>query len=341
MLARMGFNDAAITALENLGLDHIGAYCDITKKDIPSMMKELRRNNVFVRQTSQNFLQALRYWVIQQEHLQVNYLPEQFTEELMRASLQPYQSTLETPSTDLIKSPDTFKEKTKWRDFSEAFTTFMQCTKGQCDFPLSYILRENEDDTDIIPDDFDTITTYEESIVPFSGIHFEMDNNAVFDSLKSHLLGGPHWTWIQDYEKKRDGRAAWKALVAHFEGTNNQIRLKAAAYAAIKRAEYKGAKNFDFELYRCIHMQAHSDLLRYGEPVPETKKVKHFLDGITEASLQPVKYTIAGFPNLMANFNEAANYIGLIIGLNKKHESITRQVSSTLTGRGRGREGRG
>jgi hypothetical protein len=69
--------------------------------------------------------------------------------------------------------------------------------------------------------------------------------------------------------------------------------------ASIKRAEYKGAKNFDFDLYKKIHTQAHTDLKRYGEPVPETKKVKDFLDGITDASLQPVKFTIAGFPNLI------------------------------------------
>ena len=65
--------------------------------------------------------------------------------------------------------------------------------------------------------------------------------------------------------------------------------MKTAAYASIKRTEYKGAKNFDFDLYKCIHTQAHADLKRYGKPVPEMKKVKDFLDGITEPTLQPVK----------------------------------------------------
>jgi hypothetical protein len=65
--------------------------------------------------------------------------------------------------------------------------------------------------------------------------------------------------------------------------------MKTAAYASIKRAEYKGAKNFDFDLYKRIHTQAHADLKRYGKPVPEMKKVKDFLDGITEPTLQPVK----------------------------------------------------
>jgi hypothetical protein len=117
--------------------------------------------------------------------------------------------------------------------------------------------------------------------------------------MKTTMLCLIAWTWIQDFDTKCDGRGAWKALHAHFKGVGGQIRIKTAAYASIKRTEYKGAKNFDFDLYKHIHMQAHADLKRYGEPVPERKKVKDFLDGITKPSLQPVKYTLAGFPNLM------------------------------------------
>jgi len=117
-----------------------------------------------------------------------------------------------------------------------------------------------------------------------------------------------------------NGRGAWLALKEHFDGPSNQIRLKAEAYMSICRAEYKGAKNFSYELYRRIHTQAHSDLARFGEPVPEVKKVKDFLDGITDSTLQPVEYTITGLSHLMESFHEAANYIGNIIDLNKKNE---------------------
>jgi hypothetical protein len=215
----------------------------------------------------------------------------------------------------------------------------MQRTKGQSDFPLSYILRENNGGTHLVPEDFDTIDAYEKAIVPFSGPHYEIDNNSVFDALKSYILGGPHWTWKQDFDKTRDGRGAWRKLKEHFDGPSNQIRLKAAAYVAIRRAEYKGAKNFDYALYCHIHTQALSDLARYGELAPKTKKVKNFLDGIMEALLQPIKYTLAGFTNLMENFHEVANYIGNIIDLNKKNEFP--HVSSFNSGRGRGRGGRG
>jgi hypothetical protein len=59
MLLCMGLSHAAIMALMNLGLDQLDAFCDITQKDIPLMVKDLWRNNVFVQQTSQNYLQAL------------------------------------------------------------------------------------------------------------------------------------------------------------------------------------------------------------------------------------------------------------------------------------------
>jgi len=335
MLQRMGFTQQAIAQLQNLGLTSLEDYCDISEKDVPAIMKELRRGNVLVRQTSQNYLQALRYWVMRKERLQVNYLPQQFTDEVMRTSLQRYQCSLEPPSHDMIKAPEKFKEKMKWRDFSEAFLTYMQRMKGQADFSLAYILRANEDHTNIDYDDYDTIEAYEEAIVPFSGLQYDLDNNAVFDALKSYVLGGPNWTWIQDFEKRRDGRGAWLALKEHFDGPSNQIRLKAEAYAAIRQAEYKGSKNFSYELYRCIHTQAHSDLAHFGEPVPEVKKVKDFLDRISDSTLQPVKYTIAGFSHLMSNFHEAANYIGNIIDLNKKNKFG--QVGAAVTGRGNGR----
>jgi hypothetical protein len=64
MLTRIGLSDDAIAALEELGLDDVGSFHDITEKDIPSIIKELRKGGILIKQTSQSFLQALRYWVM-------------------------------------------------------------------------------------------------------------------------------------------------------------------------------------------------------------------------------------------------------------------------------------
>jgi len=157
MLIRMGFSPGASASLENLGLDDIQSFSKITDKDIPSVVKELCRTNVLVRQTSQNYLQALRYWVLRQERLQVNYRADDFSDLVMRESLQRYQASLDPVGQDLIKPPEQFKDKNKWRDFSKAFITSIQNSKGQCDFSLSNILRENDDAADINPDDYVTI----------------------------------------------------------------------------------------------------------------------------------------------------------------------------------------
>jgi hypothetical protein len=42
VLTRMGLSIAAITGLENLGLDDVQAFSDLTEKDIPSIIIELR-----------------------------------------------------------------------------------------------------------------------------------------------------------------------------------------------------------------------------------------------------------------------------------------------------------
>jgi hypothetical protein len=94
----------------------------------------------------------------------------------------------------------------------------MQHTKGQCDFSLSYVLREHEFINEDDGMEYETREAYEEAVVPLQGHYYDIDNHTVFDSLKSRLLNGPAWTWIQDYDRKRDGRGAWKALQAHFEG---------------------------------------------------------------------------------------------------------------------------
>jgi hypothetical protein len=88
MLTRIGLSSAVIIALEDLGLDNVESFHDITEKDVPSIIKELQRGGILIKQTSQSYLQALCYWVMRQERLQHNYLPEQFDLITMHYSLQ-------------------------------------------------------------------------------------------------------------------------------------------------------------------------------------------------------------------------------------------------------------
>jgi hypothetical protein len=47
----------------------------------------------------------------------------------------------------------------------------------------------------------------------------------VFDHLKSWTLEGPAWTWMRQHNNSRNGRAAWQALLFHYEGDAERDRV--------------------------------------------------------------------------------------------------------------------
>jgi len=127
--------------------------------------------------------------------------------------------------------------------------------------------------------------------------------------------------------------------VQYFEGDTMKARLKAAAYQAITKANYQGPRrNFEFSTYVTIHQRAHQDLARYNEPVPELKKVRDFLEGITDPRCESIKLQVLSNPLYTNDFMETVIFFaGAIDLLNKNHTSLTRRVSELTTARGGGR----
>ena len=169
------------------------------------------------------------------------------------------------------------------------------------------------------------------------------DNANMYDLIKSLAGNGPLWPFIQPFERTRNGRGAWKALVQYFEGDTMKARLKAVAYQAITKANYQGPRrNFEFSTYVTIHQRAHQDLARYNEPVPELKKVRDFLEGITDPRCDSIKLQVLSNPLYTNDFMETVNFVaGAIDLLNKNNTVLTRRISEFSTSRGGGRQGQG
>jgi hypothetical protein len=103
----------------------------------------------------------------------------------------------------------------------------------------------------------------------------------VFDFLKTWTINGPAYPWMKQFSTTRNGRAAWMALLAYYEGSAARDRVKEAAYAAIANAKYHGEKKkFSFETYVNIHQEAYQDLRQNDEIIPEGKRVRDLLTGI-------------------------------------------------------------
>ncbi len=108
-----------------------------------------------------------------------------------------------------------------------------------------------------------------------------------------------------------------------------KTRTKQECYQAIAKANYQGPRrNYDFSTYVAVHQQAHQDLLRLEEPIPENKKVRDFLAGITDPQCAAIKLNVLSNQLFMNNFLQAVNYIAGAIDMIKKNAAPTfRQIS--------------
>jgi len=117
-----------------------------------------------------------------------------------------------------------------------------------------------------------------------------------------------------------------------------QTRTKAEAYKSISSAVYAGPRRgFDINTYTTIHQNAHQDLERLREPVAENKKVRDYLQGITDPQCSAIKLAVLSNQALLNDFKEAINYVvGAIDILTTNSPAVTRRIAEVNTERGRG-----
>ena len=148
--------------------------------------------------------------------------------------------------------------------------------------------------------------------VPLYGPDFIIDNGNVYDILKGLILAAPAWPWMQEHDKKRDGHKAWKS----FSVIN---RNKEAAYASITCSEYIGDRRaLTFETYVNLHQQAHLDLERYGEAIPESKKERDLLAGIKDGNVLVTKLTVQASTRFLNDFTQATNFLAMALDTGTK-----------------------
>jgi hypothetical protein len=95
----------------------------------------------------------------------------------------------------------------------DAFMDLLAQSNGVLCEPLHNIIRP---DTAPV-----TFTTEEKRCMyqfPLTGSSFELDNQAVFRKLKVFLIDSPGWAWIKPHDASKNGRAAYMAWTAHYNG---------------------------------------------------------------------------------------------------------------------------
>lgn len=357
-LVRLGLTAIAAAEFTDNGIINMNRLRAMTEDDLERFIKQLTRDNhggagLVIPFASQQHIHAIRFWANRMYILGVPYDIALVNEPLAEAwneSRKAEAEAAEAPD-DLVKKPEPFKKDTKWRPWKESVVTYLHSKTGQAAIPLAYIVREFDQG---IPGAI--YSTVHEQLVNQAihhGPEYNTNNGIVYDLLQSLTLNGPAWSWISGFQRSRNGRGAWKALIEYYEGDAMQMRSKQQCYDSIAKASYQGWKrNFDFSAYVAIHQQAHQDLARLGEPIPENKKVRDFLQGITDPQCNNIKLNVLSNPVFMNSFSSTINYMASAIDMiSKNTASTTRQISEYNSGssqrtgrgynRGRGRGGRG
>ena len=347
---RLGLSLLAAREFTGNGIMTINRLRTLTEDSLDRLIKQIHRDNqgagLFIPFASQQHIHAIRFWANRMHIIGAPYDVDDIDEplaEMWSESKKAEQEAARTV-TDLVKIPEAFKKESKWRVWKESVVTYLHSKIGQASIPLAYIVRER----DLAPPN-QVYNTVHEQLVNMAilyGPEYNTNNGVVYDLLQSLTLNGPAWSWISGYQQNRDGRGAWKALIAYYEGDAMQTRSKQECYDAISKSSYQGVKrNFDFSAYVAIHQQAHQDLVRLGEPIPENKKVRDFLQGITDPQCGNIKLNVLSNPIFMNNFAQTINYMASAIDMISKNSASTARqishVSRNESGRGRGRSGRG
>eukprot|EP00590_Aulacoseira_subarctica_P011644 CAMPEP_0172424146 /NCGR_PEP_ID=MMETSP1064-20121228/21716_1 /TAXON_ID=202472 /ORGANISM="Aulacoseira subarctica , Strain CCAP 1002/5" /LENGTH=1711 /DNA_ID=CAMNT_0013165931 /DNA_START=811 /DNA_END=5943 /DNA_ORIENTATION=- len=205
-----------------------------------------------------------------------------------------------------IKPPEKFNGRGKsWKNWKAEFEAFLAQISGADGCPLSYVIR---DDDDITADEYALLEGQMKKVYdqPLQGDYFERDNFQVFQKLRALVTGGLAETYLSDYEKSGNGRQAWFTLLTAYEGDDAKNAQITSARNDIRTTTWeRNSKNWTFDQYCLKHIQAHNILKRYEVPMDEPTKVREFIRGIHNASLQSVKISILNNEDTKKDLNKA------------------------------------
>jgi hypothetical protein len=117
------------------------------------------------------------------------------------------------------------------------------------------------------------------------------------------------------FTRARDGRGAWIAFKAHYQGSNEIEAIQAAAEKALETGHYTGEKpRYNFETHESKHLKARLDIEKAtGTAFAENTKVRKLLYSLRCATMNVPIATIQAQENLRNSFDESINYVHALI----------------------------
>ena len=217
-----------------------------------------------------------------------------------------------------IVVPKKLSTSKKVRESLDDISNFLSKKRGKWGIYLAYIIRENDhSDPTTLPDGpFATVDDEMIERAPHSGAKFKSDNVIVWNIVRDVFYDTEGWSWVSQFERKKDGRAAVQAVEDHYIGSHGANALSEKAESQLDTAHYNGEKRgFDFESYCRIHKESYVTLDKYDpeHKIPEANRVKKFLKGIKAPYLDSSVKAVIANPELAKTLEKTMNFITMFI----------------------------
>ena len=179
---------------------------------------------------------------------------------------------------------------------------------------------------------------------PFSKV-FIIDATTVFALMEKAFGKTTFWTNAKQYNKKKEGRKAWSALIKYHFGNDRSVTIAETLRAKLQNAVFAFPKrNWDFNKYCNLHTGTYAcatDMLLYQDdqtPIfSENQKIQLFQTGITDPYFNAIKAlvnaqryrypTFESVKEAYINFSRTSPRPEIVC---ETHES--RNISETKTG---------
>ena len=215
---------------------------------------------------------------------------------------------------EIVKNKEIKFEATKFKSFRDDIKTLLSSTRGGRGITLEYVIRNGDyvvSPPEQVPEPDVDSNDIIASKATLHGPAFDYDNPRFFIILHAILSGTTGWNIISKYATRRDGRKAFIALKAHFQGNSYYDFMRSQASNLMTKTFYNGDKQkFKWEDFVAVHLEAHSLYEETGEVLSETMKIMNLKSNIRDgAGLENTIEAARTSPAANATFDNYVNFL--------------------------------
>jgi hypothetical protein len=314
----LGLTARQAVAISTNGWENLSDFADYDTKSIEDWMKStarlaVNRGGVTFPQVRAKRVFALAHWV-NSRLLQGLQVPAgDFDAGTLAESMADYPiADMQKAANDTAKMPDLFSYE-KWVEWQDSVVTFMKGTKNvNKNVPLYYVLRPA-----VNPMDAEDMTNVDRIIyhAPHQGAAYQVDNRAVHSYLTELTNGTDADQWIKQHRRGQNGRAAWLALLNHYDGPAEGDKRVTVARSDINIIHYRNESSYSFEKYSTRLRKAFFTLEQYQQPKCEREKVEILLNQISTNDQRLISSVAICRDSHADTFDNACTYLSQQIAM--------------------------